>query len=220
MAELAQSLAADLQVSAADAAWLPFEEVVQAHRAWHDGVDGAEEDYRRKLHAFEDKYGEIVESYWCSSVASAVALTSNPAGFWKQLVGRSPRFEFHRVSDWATKNEPDVAGLLHTCDALAVKVDRVMRTLPIENDDVNECWISDRDRFAYEGINSNERLLHPMVKRAGQWAEKGNMRYLAKVVEFTPFHIYLNKKIDKPDLTGLKIRITPVYREFFQSMNT
>ena len=50
------------------------------------------------------------------------------------------------------------------------------------------------------------------------WAEKANMRYLAKVVEFTPFHIYLNKKIDKPDLTGLKIRITPVYREFFQSM--
>src|SRR6267154_3745802 len=51
------------------------------------------------------------------------------------------------------------------------------------------------------------------------WAEKANMRYLAKAVEFTPFHIYLNKKIDKPDLTGLKIRITPVYRDFFQSMN-
>src|SRR5438067_6726104 len=51
------------------------------------------------------------------------------------------------------------------------------------------------------------------------WAEKGNMRYLAKVVEFTPFHLYINKKIDRPDLTGMKIRITPVYREFFQSMN-
>jgi len=51
------------------------------------------------------------------------------------------------------------------------------------------------------------------------WSEKGNMRYLAKTVEFTPFHLYLNKKIDKPDLTGLKIRITPVYREFFQAMN-
>src|SRR5438477_6001263 len=51
------------------------------------------------------------------------------------------------------------------------------------------------------------------------WAEKANMRYLAKVVEFTPFHLYLNKKIDKRDLTGLEIRITPVYREFFQSMN-
>ena len=51
------------------------------------------------------------------------------------------------------------------------------------------------------------------------WNEKGNMRYLARVVENQPFHIYLTKKIDKPDLTGLKIRITPVYREFFQSMN-
>ena len=46
-----------------------------------------------------------------------------------------------------------------------------MRVLPLENDDVNECWISDRDRFAYDGLNSDERLLHPMVKRAGEWAE-------------------------------------------------
>src|SRR6266705_373813 len=50
------------------------------------------------------------------------------------------------------------------------------------------------------------------------WQEKANMYYLARVVEFTPFHLYLNKKIDKPDLTGLKIRITPVYRDFFQAM--
>ena len=51
------------------------------------------------------------------------------------------------------------------------KQERVMRTLPLENDAINECWISDRDRFAYDGLNSNERLLHPMVKRAGEWAE-------------------------------------------------
>ncbi len=51
------------------------------------------------------------------------------------------------------------------------------------------------------------------------WNEKGNMQYLARMVENQPFHIYLNKKIDKPDLTGLKIRITPVYRDFFQSLN-
>src|SRR3954463_4041639 len=50
------------------------------------------------------------------------------------------------------------------------------------------------------------------------WNEKGNMQYLARMVKTQPFHLYLNKKIDKPDLTGLKIRITPVYREFFQSM--
>src|SRR3954470_8667734 len=50
------------------------------------------------------------------------------------------------------------------------------------------------------------------------WQEKANMVYLARVVEFTPFHLYLNKKIDQPDLNGLKIRITPVYRDFFQAM--
>jgi len=50
------------------------------------------------------------------------------------------------------------------------------------------------------------------------WNEKANMQYLGRVIDFTPFHLYLTKKIDKPDLTGLKIRITPVYREFFQSL--
>jgi TRAP-type C4-dicarboxylate transport system substrate-binding protein len=50
------------------------------------------------------------------------------------------------------------------------------------------------------------------------WNEKGNMVYLARMVEHQPFHLYLNKKIDKPDLSGLKIRITPVYRDFFQAL--
>jgi TRAP-type C4-dicarboxylate transport system substrate-binding protein len=51
------------------------------------------------------------------------------------------------------------------------------------------------------------------------WNEKGNMQYLGRVVENQPFHIYTNKKIDKPDLAGQKIRITPVYRDFFQALN-
>ena len=51
------------------------------------------------------------------------------------------------------------------------------------------------------------------------WNEKANTQYLARMVENQPFHIYLNKKIDKPDLTGLKIRISPVYRDFFQALN-
>jgi len=50
------------------------------------------------------------------------------------------------------------------------------------------------------------------------WNQKANMQYLGRVIDFTPFHLYLTKKIDKPDLTGLKIRITPVYRDFFQSL--
>jgi len=50
------------------------------------------------------------------------------------------------------------------------------------------------------------------------WAEKGNMFLLARVVENQPFHLYVNKQITAPDLKGLKIRITPVYRDFFSSM--
>ena len=50
------------------------------------------------------------------------------------------------------------------------------------------------------------------------WNEKANMQYMARMVDYTPFHLYINKKIDKPDLTGMKIRITPVYRDFFQAL--
>jgi NADH-quinone oxidoreductase subunit G len=52
-----------------------------------------------------------------------------------------------------------------------VKDNKVMRVLPRENEDVNECWLADRDRFSYEGLNTAERLTQPMVKQNGQWAE-------------------------------------------------
>src|ERR1700755_650003 len=50
-----------------------------------------------------------------------------------------------------------------------VKGNRVMRVLPLENEDVNECWIADRDRFSYEALNSDDRLTVPMVKQNGEW---------------------------------------------------
>jgi NADH-quinone oxidoreductase subunit G len=52
-----------------------------------------------------------------------------------------------------------------------VKQNRVMRVLPLENEAINECWLSDKDRFSYEGLNSPERLQRPMVKQSGQWHE-------------------------------------------------
>ncbi|MES2103273.1 MAG: NADH-quinone oxidoreductase subunit NuoG [Pseudomonadota bacterium] len=52
-----------------------------------------------------------------------------------------------------------------------VKNNKVMRVVPLENEAVNECWISDKDRFAYEGLNSEERLTKPMIKQGGQWQE-------------------------------------------------
>ena len=52
-----------------------------------------------------------------------------------------------------------------------VKGDKVMRVVPLENDDVNECWISDKDRFSYEALNSPDRLTTPMIKQGGEWRE-------------------------------------------------
>ncbi|MGE5622035.1 MAG: NADH-quinone oxidoreductase subunit NuoG, partial [Bacillota bacterium] len=52
-----------------------------------------------------------------------------------------------------------------------VKNSKVMRILPLENESVNECWLSDKDRFAYEGLNSEERLTVPMIKQDGKWLE-------------------------------------------------
>ena len=50
-----------------------------------------------------------------------------------------------------------------------VKNDRVMRVVPLENEAVNECWIADRDRFSYEAVNSEDRLIAPMIKQGGEW---------------------------------------------------
>ena len=50
-----------------------------------------------------------------------------------------------------------------------VKHDKVMRVLPLENEAINECWLADRDRFSYEALNTDERLLSPMLKQGGEW---------------------------------------------------
>lgn len=64
-----------------------------------------------------------------------------------------------------------------------VKHDQVKRVLPLENEEVNECWLSDKDRFSYEGLNSPERLTQPMIKEGGQWREvdwQSALQFIAK----------------------------------------
>ncbi|MFM2188102.1 MAG: hypothetical protein RLZZ452_57 [Pseudomonadota bacterium] len=58
-----------------------------------------------------------------------------------------------------------------TNTTVQTKANHVMRVVALENEAINECWISDRDRFAYEGLNSPDRLTTPMVKQNGQWLE-------------------------------------------------
>jgi len=50
-----------------------------------------------------------------------------------------------------------------------VKNNQVLRVVPLENEEVNECWIADRDRFSYEALNGSDRLTAPMIKQGGAW---------------------------------------------------
>jgi len=74
---------------------------------------------------------------------------------------------------WELKSHASIAAhdsmgsnvLVHT------KNNQVKRVVPRTNEAINEVWLSDRDRFSYEGLNSEDRLTQPMVKENGQWVE-------------------------------------------------
>jgi len=84
----------------------------------------------------------------------------------------SKPFRFHARS-WEMQQAKGVAA--HDCVGSNIKIEslrnEVRRVTPSENDSINETWISDRDRFSYEGVNTADRLTVPMIKRDGQWQE-------------------------------------------------
>jgi hypothetical protein len=115
-----------------------FPDLVRIHFRWRqavrDGSGASEEEqarlnleYRDALTRFEHEHGQLVTAYWCADVESAVALTAGRpnTGWLRRLLSVAPRF--HRVSDWATKDEPDIARALHHCDELAVRATEVLR---------------------------------------------------------------------------------------------
>ncbi|HEX5512811.1 MAG TPA: NADH-quinone oxidoreductase subunit NuoG, partial [Gammaproteobacteria bacterium] len=48
---------------------------------------------------------------------------------------------------------------------------QIKRVVPRDNEEINECWLADRDRFSFHGVYSEDRLTQPMIKRDGQWQE-------------------------------------------------
>ncbi len=74
---------------------------------------------------------------------------------------------------WELNDVPGVSP--HDCVGanlnVQVRNNKVMRVLPRANEDVNEIWLADRDRYSYEALNSPERLLKPMVRENGKWRE-------------------------------------------------
>jgi NADH-quinone oxidoreductase subunit G len=96
----------------------------------------------------------------------------------------SKPFRF-RARAWEMQQRDGVAGhdAVGSNIHVHVRQNRVMRVVPRENDSINEVWISDRDRFSYEGLYHDDRLLEPMVKRDGEWQAVDWETALASAVE-------------------------------------
>jgi hypothetical protein len=110
-----------------------FSDLAWAHWRWErqrseDRVDPhVRREYERRVIAFQERYGEILDAYWSIRDASAVALTERTR---RTLLHpfrgeRIPRF--HRATEWATRDEPAIASALDHCDTLAVKSSEVLR---------------------------------------------------------------------------------------------
>ncbi len=95
-----------------------FPDLLRSHHAWlstpHDA--GVVEAYVEALEHFEQREGKLEGAYWCSKVASGVAVTR-----------RGRRRHFHRATSWAAEPDHLVGALLNECDELGVRVSEVLR---------------------------------------------------------------------------------------------
>ncbi|PUE61599.1 NADH-quinone oxidoreductase subunit G [Limnohabitans sp. 2KL-17] len=84
----------------------------------------------------------------------------------------SKPFRYH-ARTWELSRRKSVAAHDSSGANLIVQVknNQVMRIVPLENEEVNECWIADRERFSYEALNGPDRLTRPMIKQGGEWKE-------------------------------------------------
>jgi NADH-quinone oxidoreductase subunit G len=91
----------------------------------------------------------------------------------------------YRARAWEMTQHP----LISPHDAVGTNIyahvlrGRVMRIVPRANEEVNETWIADRDRFSYQGIYSEDRLLKPSIRENGVLLETDWETALQKVAE-------------------------------------
>ena len=110
-------------VSFPELVWLHHlrQEELKHHK--RDPYEGpAETRYRAAIERFEQDNGPIVEAYWCTEEASAVAVTLKRRPLILPDVVR-----LHWATDWSTKDQPTLMALLYRCEALAVRVHEVLR---------------------------------------------------------------------------------------------
>jgi hypothetical protein len=106
--------------------WAHFLRQHELHE--HGQLHGpAEVEFRSHLQRFVAEHGKILKVYWCTSEASAVALTEKQGdrvlGFlWR----RPPSIRLHCATDWATRDAPELGHAIHTTETLAIRVSEVL----------------------------------------------------------------------------------------------
>ncbi|HID01121.1 MAG TPA: NADH-quinone oxidoreductase subunit NuoG, partial [Piscirickettsiaceae bacterium] len=105
----------------------------------------------------------------------------------------------YKARAWELKASPSIAG--HDSIGSNIEVHtyhgKVMRVVPQDNEAINEVWLSDRDRFAYEGVNSEDRLIVPKLRHKTQWEELEWEEALEAVVN------RLKPYLDQPEQIGV-----------------
>jgi NADH-quinone oxidoreductase subunit G len=66
---------------------------------------------------------------------------------------------------------------------LHVRRGQVLRTVPRDNEAINECWLSDRDRYSHEGLYAGDRATRPLIRRDGELVEASWEEAIAFVAE-------------------------------------
>jgi hypothetical protein len=118
-----------------------FADLVRAHYVWEreldrsgdadsDRLHGLRRAYEQKLNAFAAAEGDVVEAYWCTRRASAVALTEKRKDLRDRLTG-DHHIRLHRVSNWLMpRSAQAVSDVLHDCDELAIRAEEILRGTP------------------------------------------------------------------------------------------
>lgn len=97
----------------------------------------------------------------------------------------------NRARSWELSRRKSIAPHDGLGSNIVVQVDKyhkVVRVLPNENEAINQCWLSDRDRFSYEGLYHSERNTKPMIKQDDKWLEvdwEVALNYAAKSIAGT-----------------------------------
>src|SRR2546428_6089595 len=181
--------------------------------------------------ALSSSGGTIMRSVSIAALAAALAATAAPAPAAAQEIslravssfaeGTEFSKNFERFVEKVNNDGKGVIKINYIGGPRAVppfEVGNAVRTRVVDIANVTGAFYTnlmpEADGFKLNGKPMSEQ------RRNGTWDyinqlhnQKLNSQYLARQFHNVPFHIYLNKKIDKIDFSGLKIRGTPVYRD-------